>query len=176
MKRTGIKLLVIGLTILGLSAGVVAGMLLSRLPSTSVGVGLPTPAMPTPLVEELALTPDQQRQMRRIWEDVRRQVQDCFHRASNLQKQRDDEIAKLLNEEQKAQFEKIAKRFREVDLTITEEREQIFNAAINETRRLLTDDQREKYDRILKARIGRVPATGPVAAVLSDLMMEARVQ
>ena len=181
MKRAGIKLLVVGLTVLGLCAGVVAGMLVSRLPATIAPAGIgdaPMTAMPTPLVEELALSADQQKQMRRIWEDVRSKVQDCFVRASNLQKQRDEEIVKILSEEQKAQFEKIAKRFREVDLTISAEREQIFNEAIHQTRALLTDDQRLKYDRILKARLGRVPATRPVAAAVNELnaLMEARAR
>jgi hypothetical protein len=150
----------------------------SRLPAANAGggdrPGSPTPALPTPLVEELNLSSDQQVQMRRIWENVRTQVQDCFQRASNLQKERDQEILKLLNDQQKAEFEKIAKRFREVDRNITAEREQIFNSAIHETRALLTDDQRQKYDQILKARLGRVPTTGPVAAAW-DHWLEARV-
>jgi hypothetical protein len=171
-----VKLLVIGLTVLGLSAGVVAGMLVSRVAG---GAGdravLPISNQPTPLVEELALTADQQREMKRIWEDVRVKVQDCFARAQKLQKQRDDEILPMLNEEQKAKFEKISKRFHELDVTITAEREHIFNDAINQTRKLLTDEQRMKYDKILKARLGRVPATGPVASAFSHLdLLEAR--
>ena len=166
MKRAGVKLLVIGLTVLGLSAGVVAGMLVSRVAGDANGkVVTPISNQPMPLVEELALTSDQQREMRRIWEDVRVKVQDCFSRAQKLQKQRDDEILALLNEEQKAKFEKIAKRFADLDRQITNEREEIFNAAINQTRKLLTDEQRTKYDKILKQRLNRdIPATGPVAA------------
>ena len=164
MKRAGVKLLVIGLTVLGLSAGVVAGMLVSRVSGTAGDRPvMPTSNQPSPLVEELDLTTDQQREMKRIWEDVRVKVQDCFARAKKLQDQRDVEILKLLTEEQKAKFEKIAKRFHDLDVTITTEREAIFNDAINRTRKLLTNEQREKYDKILKARLGRVPTTGPVA-------------
>jgi hypothetical protein len=176
LKRAGVKLLVIGLTVLGLSAGVVAGMLMSRVAG---GAGdktvLPISNQPTPLVEELALTSDQQREMKRIWEDVRRKVKDCYVRADQLQRQRDDEILGILTEEQKAKFAKIAKRFHDLDVTITAEREQIFNDAINQTRKLLTDEQRTKYDKILKARLGRVPTTGPVASAWSHLdLLEAR--
>ena len=45
MKQTGVKILLIGLTALGLSAGVVAGMLVSRLPAATAGAGQPPPSV-----------------------------------------------------------------------------------------------------------------------------------
>jgi hypothetical protein len=94
VKRAGVKLLVIGLTVLGLSAGVVAGMLVSRVAGGGAGdkLVIPTSNQPSPLVEELALTSEQQRDLRGIWEGVRLKVQDCYLRASKLQTQRDEAI------------------------------------------------------------------------------------
>jgi hypothetical protein len=170
MRRAGIKILVIGLTALGLSAGVVAGMLVSRLPAAMSGAGqqtaLPTSAVSSSLAQELNLTPQQQEQMRQIWENVRGQVQDCFSQAQDLQKQRDDEIIKLLNDDQKAKFEEISKRFHARDVKIKDDREQILAVAISKTKQLLNDEQRKKYDQILARRLGKVPTTGPVAEVI----------
>src|SRR6266542_3318555 len=106
MKTTRMKLLVVALTVLGLSAGVVAGMLVSRLPSAGDRGGGPgphgPPGMSPALVEQLGLTQDQQDKMKSIWEGVRGDVQQCFQQAQDLQKQRDNAVLELLNDEQKA--------------------------------------------------------------------------
>src|SRR4051794_32743783 len=97
MKTTRMKLLLIGLTVLGLSAGVVAGMLVSRLPASTADATPPggphgPPGMSAALVEQLELTRDQQEKMRAIWESVRGDVQQCFQQAQDLQKQRDNDV------------------------------------------------------------------------------------
>jgi len=164
------KLLVIGLTALGLSAGVVAGMLVSRLPAAMSGAGqrtaLPTSAISGSLSEQLGLDSQQQLQMRQIWENVHAQVQDCFLRAQDLQKQRDDAIIELLTPDQKAKFEEISKRFHDRDVKIKDDREQILAQAVAKTDGLLSEAQRKKYHEILKSRLGKVPTTGPVAEVM----------
>jgi Spy/CpxP family protein refolding chaperone len=165
VKRTGLKILVIGLTALGLSAGVVAGMLVSRLPAATAGVHPVTVQAAVSLSADLGLSSDQQAQMRQIWEGVRGQVQDCFQKAQGLQQERDDEIVKLLSDDQKQKFANIAKQFHDRDAKISQDRQQLMAQAIEQTRKLLTDEQRQKYDQILKARLGKVPTTGPVAAV-----------
>lgn len=167
MKQTGVKILLIGLTALGLSAGVVAGMLVSRIPATTAGAGeRPTSvsAIASPLAE-LDLTPEQQQQMQKIWEGVRRDVQGCFDQAQGLQKQRDEAIISLLSEEQKAKFAEISKQFHDLDVKITGHRQRLLGSAIEQTKKLLNDEQRKKYDQILQNRLGKVPTTGPVAEV-----------
>ena len=63
MKKAGLKILVIGLTALGLSAGVVAGMLVSRLPAAMSGAGstqsISSAALPGSLAEQLGLNSEQ---------------------------------------------------------------------------------------------------------------------
>ena len=167
MKQTGVKILLIGLTALGLSAGVVAGMLVSRLPSTGAGAEqrpASVSSIASPLAE-LDLTPEQEQQMKIIWEGVRRDVDGCFKQARNLQNERDDAIVKLLTEDQKAKFAEIAERFHNRDVSITKDRQNLLDNAIQRTRKLLNDEQRKKYDQILQNRLGKVPTTGPVAAV-----------
>jgi Spy/CpxP family protein refolding chaperone len=163
MNTTRMKLLVIGLTVLGLSAGVVAGMLVSRLPATAEPAGAGPhgpPGMSPALVEQLQLTPQQQDEMKKIWEGVRGDVQQCFQRAQDLQKQRDDKILEMLTPEQKAQFEKISTDYAQRFDSVTQEREHAFQTAVDRTRSLLNDTQREKYDQIIKNRLGRVPPPG----------------
>ena len=92
------------------------------------------------------------------------QVQDCFVRAQDLQKSRDDEIIKLLSDDQKAKFEEISKRYHVSDVKIKDDRERYLSEAVKATKQLLNDEQKKKYDEILKQRLGKVPTTGPVAA------------
>jgi len=169
VKQTGVKILLIGLTALGLSAGVVAGMLVSRLPAATAGAGerpASVSAIASPLAE-LDLTPDQQQQMQKIWEGVRKDVQGCFDQAQSLQKQRDDAIVSLLSEEQKAKFAEISKQFHDRDVKITGDRQRLLGSAIEQTKQLLNDEQRKKYEQILQNRLGKIPTTGPVAEVFT---------
>lgn len=164
MMKTRVKILVVGLTVLGISAGVVTGMLVSRLPAVSSAAHplppMPPGGVPAPLVEELQLTPDQQDKMRAIWEGTRDQVHDCFDEAERLQKERDEAIAAIMTPEQKAQFEKIAKTYADRYSGLERKREETFEKAVQETRKLLTEEQRKKYDAILAKRVGPRPPGG----------------
>ena len=169
MMKTRVKMLVVGLTVLGISAGVLAGMLVSRLPGVTSAAHpsapMPPGGAPTPLVEELQLTPDQQDKMRTIWEGTRDQVHDCFDVAERLQKERDEAVAAIMTPEQKAQFEKIAKDYANRYSSLERKREETFEIAVEETRKLLTEEQRKKYDAVLSRRVGpRPPGHGPMSS------------
>lgn len=170
MKRAGLKILVIGLTALGLSAGVVAGMLVSRLPAAHAGAGEApvTVQGAMPLAEQLGLNKTQKDQMQLIWENVRLDVQGCYQQALSLNQARDNEIIALLDDAQKKKFAEISKQYHDQDVKIAEQRQQLMAQAIERTRKLLTDDQRKTYDEILKKRLGKVPATGPTVSLLSS--------
>jgi Spy/CpxP family protein refolding chaperone len=160
MKKTKLQILLIGITVIALSAGIVAGILAARLPvaraaqttadASSVGEGS--------LSQELDLTPDQQAQMRSIWEPVRGHVHETFQYAQRLQKERDEALVALLNDEQKARFEKISQDFANRFQELSKSRDRTFTDAVQKTRRLLNDIQRKKYDEILKNRVGETPA------------------
>jgi Spy/CpxP family protein refolding chaperone len=157
--RTGtrVQALLIGLTVLALGAGVAAGMLASR--ATPPASGNPTtgPAAPidrTPLVQELNLTPEQRDRMREIWEGVRGQVHETFEDAKQLQRQRDDALVALLTDEQKAQFEKISQDFKNQFDDLAKKRDKVFQSAVKRTKQLLNDEQRKRYEAILKNSVG----------------------
>ena len=158
--RTGthIRALLISLTVLALGAGVAAGMLASRAtPPASSGNSTTAPAAPidrTPLVQELNLSPEQRDRMREIWEGVRGDVHETFADAQRLQRQRDDALVALLTDEQKAQFEKISQDFKNQFDDLARKRDKVFQSAVERTRQLLNDEQRQRYDAILKTSVG----------------------
>jgi Spy/CpxP family protein refolding chaperone len=155
------QIVLIGLTVLALSAGVVVGMVASRLPAARDAAD----ADPTVdasdqsagLAEQLNLTPSQAEQMRSIWEAVRNELRTSFESAEALQKQRDADVFAMLSDEQKARFESISKRYGERFTALREERDAAFRRAVERTRKLLNDEQRAKYDELLKARVTADP-------------------
>src|SRR6266496_879024 len=159
MSKAKIQLLAIGLTVLCIGAGVVSGMLASRLPVANKKP-VEVAGVPTPLVAELGLTPEQQDQMRQIWESVRTQVHACFDDAEDLQKQRDEALVALLNDQQKAQFEKMSKDFADRYAALEKQRQTFFDDAVERTKKLLNDEQRKKYEEILSKRVPPGPRRG----------------
>lgn len=159
MKRTRIEILLVGLTVLALSAGVVAGMLASRLPAS--GTHEAPPPGPMALADELDLTPAQRDQMRQIWEPIRGEIQDCFRAADDLQKQRDQQIMAILDDQQKGRFEKISTEFATKYQELENKREQTFQNAVERTKAILNETQRAKYEEILRDRFPHKPSTQP---------------
>lgn len=152
MKKSRLKLVVILVTFLALAAGVTAGMLAAKLPASTAPPLLP-PIDRTPLAEELQLNPDQRDQMRTIWEGVRTNVHETFQLAQQVQKERDDALVALLNDDQKAAFEKIARQYADEFTDLTRQRDQTFADAVERTRKLLNAEQRTKYEEILKTHV-----------------------
>src|SRR4051794_10862870 len=171
MRKTRIEILLISLTVLALGAGLAAGLLAARLPTaSSPGPGsspngsasvdssnpapAPTPGERTPLVEELQLSPEQRDQMRDIWESTRGRVHQTFDDAQRLQKDRDDALVALLNDEQKARFQKISQEYADRFEALTKKRDTAFEEAVEKTRAILNDTQRQKYDELLRRHVG----------------------
>jgi Spy/CpxP family protein refolding chaperone len=144
------------LFILTLSSGLVAGMLVSRLPAVVPA----TSSQRTPFAEILQLTDAQNEKMRVIWEGVRNQVDDCFREAQNVQKDRDDALIALLNDEQKVKFAKIQKETAAALAKLKANRDAMFQQAVEETKKILTDKQKERYEEILQTRLGHGPGGG----------------
>ena len=163
MRRTGIETLLIGLTVLALSAGVVAGMLATRLPVTTTTAGA-GPGPGDALCEQLQLDAHQREQMREIWEGVKSRARDSYNDAQDLQHQRDQAILGMLSDEQKAKFEKLSKDFADRYASLAEDRKKIFDEAVEKTRKMLNDQQRRQYDEILRDRMGHGLAPGAPAS------------
>jgi hypothetical protein len=139
---------------LAVAAGVVMGVVIARLPSRNAAAAPPTqPADATGLAAELNLTPGQSEEMKKIWEGVREQLRDGFSKADGLQRRRDAEIVNLLTQEQRAEFEKLTRRYAKEYDQIQAIRRSAFDRGVAETRRLLNDEQRRRYDAVLKSRV-----------------------
>jgi hypothetical protein len=141
---------------LALAAGVSGGLLLARLPNAATDAP-GNEAAGSPLAAELGLSAKQAEQMRTIWEGVRGTAQQCFDDARRLQKERDDALVSLLNEEQKAKFAAISKDYADGFKELNRKRDQAFKKAVAQTKQVLTDEQWKKYERIIRSRVGPGP-------------------
>jgi hypothetical protein len=141
-------------------------MLASRLPALNNTRA--NAAGPMPLTEQLQLSDDQRMRMQQIWERAQTRVRRGVESAQQLQQQRDDALVALLNDEQKAAFEKISKQYADRYAELLQQRDQEFAEAVSETRKLLDEQQRQKYDQILKSHVGQRDLDRVGAAVVPD--------
>lgn len=159
MGTRKLEIFLVVLVVVTLGAGVVIGALARRLP-----LGQQAPVVETvaggSLGDQLQLTPVQRDQMKSIWEKVRWDVQDCYHEGESLQRERDKAIISLMDERQKAEFEKLSTEYADRFTKLTEKREQTFQRAVDQTKQLLDEKQRGKYDEILKSRVGKLTSAG----------------
>ena len=167
MRKKRIEILLIIVAGLAMSAGVVAGLLASRLPSAAGPQSAATnPVTPPPasfertLADELNRRADQRESMRQIWEGVREQVHKTFDDAQNLQKERDEAMVALLNDEQRVKFAKISQDYANRFNELTKKRDGTFEEAVAKTKNILDPDQRAKYEEILKTHVRRGPPAG----------------
>lgn len=132
--------------ILTLLAGVALGVLGQRtIPARSGGRAS--------LADQLDLSSDQRKLMDDIWSGMlKEEGRQRGERHRDLQRQRDDAVVALLNEEQRKQFDRITADFAKQSEELTREREKAFENAVTRTREMLTESQRQKYDEILKKR------------------------
>lgn len=119
------------------------------------------------LSRELHLNPDQAEQVKKIWSDgVRATLREQDDRRKGLRKERDEAIAALVPAERKTAYQQVLDRYTMQMNQINQERSKAFEAAEQETKQLLTVDQRQKYEEILKNRDrgrGRRSETRPSA-------------
>lgn len=152
------KLILTLLFVLAVGTGVVAGMMVTRLPTAGAGVT----TAPTPLGQELGLTRDQSEKMRTIWEGTRGKVDECFVTAQTIQKKRDDALVALLTEEQKSRFAKIQQDYTDALAGLKNDRDAVFQDAVKQTEMILNADQQKRYREILKSRgLGHGPGAPP---------------
>ncbi|HZZ41480.1 MAG TPA: Spy/CpxP family protein refolding chaperone [Tepidisphaeraceae bacterium] len=137
--------------VLVFAAGAVVGMVRQR-----VGFG---PHGPEPrgsfLTKELNLTPAQQEQMRKIWAEqgpTSGRDREHWDRRREFQKQRDEAIKALLNDDQKAKYDSIQKDYTDHIADLQKERQVAFQQAVEKTKKILTPEQSAKYDEFLKRR------------------------
>lgn len=172
MSRSNRSMVVIGVTVLALSAGVVAGMVVARAKSATKSNAAGAEALG--LADALDLSGQQREEMRKVWEDVRATVRQSFENAEGLQRQRDEAVLSMLSDDQKQKFSKITQEYSEKFDQLRAGRDRTFAEAVDKTRMLLNDSQRKKYDDMLKTHVRpeqmdltlspAVTTTGPATA------------
>lgn len=143
-------LLTVFLFVVALTSGVFIGMNVAR-------HGERPPEGRSRLTEELKLTPDQQIQMRAIWQELApgpgRQHND---KRRQLSKERDDAVAALFTPDQKTAYDKVLEHYNQQMAEMNHERDLAFQKAVERTKAILTPEQRTKYEEILaKEPFGR---------------------
>lgn len=152
------KFVIIAVFTLTLCSGVVAGMLVSRIPSNNPSGISVTPATTEPktaMEQTLGLNSSQQQQMQGIWENVRTTADDCYTKAQDLQKQQWDALVNILTAEQKVEFNKKDAEFRQRFDELKKQREAAFKDAVSKTDAILTESQRKQFHELIKTRVGR---------------------
>jgi Spy/CpxP family protein refolding chaperone len=139
------------------AAGLVVGMGKQWNPPAEAGSPSPTTHPSGPphgfLPAALNLTPDQQDKMKKIWQDeAERGRHEQFDRRNQCRKERDDAILSLLSPQQKTQYDDIQKTYREKNDAIDQEFRAEFQRKVEQTKEILTPEQRVKYDELLARR------------------------
>lgn len=140
--------------VLTLAAGAAVGMLAYRfLPGTGV---LPKQQdARSPLAATLDLTPDQSRQMQKIWESVQETAGASLLQGKALEMDREKAYEAILTPAQKSEYDKIKLDYNGRVEQLKTQRDAVFQKALGQTRALLTEPQRQKYEKLLHDRTGR---------------------
>ena len=147
MNRT--RIILASLFFLTLASGLVAGLLLAKLPEKKV-----TMIQRSALAEALALDDQQETRVKAIWEAIGSNVDDCYIQVTRIQAKHDELVFDLLTDEQKLKYNKIQKETALALANLKKDRDGMFVDAVEKTKFLLNEDQKKKYARILEARLG----------------------
>jgi hypothetical protein len=146
-----VTILLMAMFALAMAAGVVTGRLLSR------PLAPPQASGASSLADELQLSRDQQEQMRKYWEEARHTAQACAREAERIQRQHDEQLQKILTDEQKGEYERLSQANHQRIAEQDAKRQAAFHQAVNSTEKILRPDQRRAYLQIIKNHVGQVP-------------------
>jgi Spy/CpxP family protein refolding chaperone len=144
---TKVKLFIIACFLFAFGAGSVVGVWASGRAGERSRHGPPR------LTQELGLTPEQTKKMQEIWSGVMRSVGpgDTDQRRV-LRDERDAAVLALLTPQQKAAYDKLMQDYSQKMGQLAQERRRAFEAAVERTKQMLNDEQRHKYEDLLKKR------------------------
>jgi len=152
---------------LALVAGIAAGVLATRYVSSFTPI---TPIAGVPgTLDDLQLSDIQRAQVQKIWEGVKETSDESYREANRLQLQFDDKVQGLLTADQQKQYKIFHDDYQKQFFKLHSERDAAVKKAIEETKTLLSDDQRQKYDVILKSRLGQPSGTAPSSGANSQM-------
>jgi Spy/CpxP family protein refolding chaperone len=127
------------------------------------------------LSSELNLSSEQREQMRQIWSEMaRRGGREREERRRELWREKDQAIAELIRPEDRPRYDEVVQNYSEKMRSLEREWRTSFETAVEQTRQILSREQREKYEKILDRHRsergrgwyrggwgGRPPATAP---------------
>lgn len=139
------RIILLLLFILTFGAGLSAGKLFDRHPA-------PPHRGPSWLSGELNLTPEQRKTILDIWNNVNQSRYEEWDRRRDLGRQRTEAIRKLVPQESQTLLEQINENYTQQLNELSAQRRQSFEDAMEKTKAVLTDEQRQKYEEILTRR------------------------
>jgi hypothetical protein len=145
-------------------AGAAAGVLATRYAT----IQSPAPTTSIATLDDLQLSPEQRERIQKIWEGVKQTSDQSYQKATRIQQELEQKRLDLLTPEQKQKYAKDYEEYRNQYLTLQADRDVAVKKAIEATKSLLSDGQRQTYDAILKNRLGHPDEALPQGH-LSDL-------
>ena len=147
------RLTLVAAFVLALGGGVVLGLAAGRRPASPVVAPPATqPGEHSWLADQLNLTPDQRERMKDIWSALLQgPAQTNRDRRRQVEKDRDDALLALLTPEQRAEYDRRMAGYAAQLADLGKERERLFHDAVEQTKLILNDSQRQRYDELLKA-------------------------
>ncbi|HEX4793778.1 MAG TPA: hypothetical protein VH370_08305 [Humisphaera sp.] len=139
--------------VLGFALMFIAGLAVGRSPADNRETPAMSPQRPQHswLGNQLHLSAEQEKQMKAIWSSTAVTRPDLPKQFHECDKDRDQAILDLLTPEQRQQFDRIQLDHKDRVEQLNSERSQSMRDAEDQTRQILSEDQRKKYDDILKA-------------------------
>jgi Spy/CpxP family protein refolding chaperone len=147
---TKTRIIVIVGFMIAFGAGAVVGLQL-RAPSVVLAT-VPPPQQNSWLRTELGLSAEQNDQMKNIWESLHTGGRGYEDRRRQLRDQRDEAIAALLPPSVMGDYDKVLQEFSNKLTQLGQERDKAFQDAVEKTKKILTPEQRVKYEEFLKRR------------------------
>ena len=168
--KTGSSRVIFGFAfLLALAAGVAAGVLVTRYVGSITSPPPPSGVSANPTLDDLQLTDVQRAQIQKIWEGVKETSDRSYHDATQLQIHFDEKVQRLLTPEQMSEYQQYYKEYQQQFFKLQNDREAAVKKAIIQTKTLLSEDQRQKYDVILKSRLGQPSGTAPSTGVPPEI-------
>jgi Spy/CpxP family protein refolding chaperone len=139
------KLILVATFVLVLSAGMVVGRLMAKLPTMAVSHATTQPSQQPWWAAQLDLTTSQRTQMDAIWADVKPKVDETFDRRRQLERKREEAVEDLLGPQYPA-YAKIFTDFYAQRADIDNDRQKLIHDAEDRTKALLSDTQLKQLE------------------------------
>lgn len=151
MNKTRIVMIVAFLLVF--AAGASLGLLINRSKPSSHRFSV--------LATELNLTPQQREQMENIWENVMGAVsRDHGQKRTALQQERDRAILSLIPDDQRAKYELVQQYYAFKMDSLSKERDRAYEQAVEQSKKILSPEQAQKYDVLMKEQRERWRSDG----------------